>query len=118
MNSKIFNSFVLALCGVLFWVITLDISGKWTGKVDFNGNDVPLTYDFKSEGDKLTGSVQTPYGESAISDGKVDKDVITFNTQLNGINIPQSGKMFQDSIILKINYDGNEMTTTLKRVKN
>ncbi|WP_158826509.1 hypothetical protein [Mucilaginibacter lacusdianchii] len=118
MKSKIINSFFLATCGILFWLITIDVSGKWVGKVDYNGTDVPLTYDFKTEGAKLTGNITTPYGESQISDGKVDKDVITFNTQLNGTTIPQTGKVYQDSIVMKMDYNGNEMTATLKRAKN
>ncbi|WP_345951692.1 hypothetical protein ABDD95_09705 [Mucilaginibacter sp. PAMB04274] len=117
MNSKIFNSFVLAVCGVLFCVILADVSGKWSGYIDYNGNDIPLTYNFKADGDKLTGTSDTPLGTADITDGKIDKDMISFKVDLNGSTATHIGKVYQDSIKLKITYNGADFLTTLKRNK-
>ncbi|MBS7563674.1 hypothetical protein KHS38_04585 [Mucilaginibacter sp. Bleaf8] len=117
MKSKILNSLALTFCGAMICLFTLDITGKWIGFVDYNGNAIDLAYNFKADGDKLTGTSETPYGQSTIADGKIDKDNISFNIQLNGTSIPHTGKIYQDSIVLKMNYQGTEMQTTLKRAK-
>lgn len=117
MKSKIFNFLAFTFSGVLLCLAALDVNGKWAGFVDYNGNAVDLTYNFKTEGSKLTGTLQTPYGESPIADGKIDQDKISFSTQLNGTTIPQTGKVYQDSIVMMINYQGNQMQAVLKRVK-
>ena len=115
MNTKIINSFVLAVCGILFCLILADVNGKWTGRLDYNGNDIPLAYSFKTDGDKITGVSETPLGTNEIKDGKIEKDIITFKVDLNGETATHTGKIFADSINLKINYQGNEFLTTLKR---
>ncbi|MFD1257649.1 hypothetical protein ACFQ3S_12645 [Mucilaginibacter terrae] len=117
MNTKIFNSLVLAVCGILFCLITADINGKWSGSIDYNGSTVPLNYNFKSEGDKFIGTSETPLGTNEIMEGKIEKDVITFKVDLNGELATHTGKIYADSINLKINYQGNEFMTTLKRSK-
>lgn len=117
MNKKLFNSALIAVCGLFFCLILSDITGKWAGVASYNGQDVPLTYNFKVDGDKLTGTTQTPFGAAEITDGKIDKDQITFNVELNGTTVTNSGKVYPDSINLKINYQGYEALTTLKRSK-
>jgi hypothetical protein len=59
-----------------------DISGKWTGQVPRrSGEPAEYTFTFKVEGDRLTGTVTTPQGESPIVDGKVSGDTITFKVE-------------------------------------
>jgi hypothetical protein len=115
MNTKIVNSLVLAVCGILFCLILADVNGKWAGRLNYNGNEIPLSYSFKTDGDKITGMSETPLGASEIKDGKIDKDVISFKVDINGDVATHTGKVFADSINLKINYQGNEFLTTLKR---
>ena len=117
MNTKIINSLVLAVCGILFCLIVADTNGKWSGYIDYNGSDIPLNYNFKSEGGKLTGTSETPFGINEILEGKVEKDVMTFKVNLNGELVKHTGKIYPDSINLKIDYQGSEFSTTLKRSK-
>jgi len=117
MNTKIFNSLVLAVCGVLFCLILADVNGKWTGYIDYNGSDVPLTFNFKTDGDKITGTSETPLGTSEIKEGKIEKDILTFKVDINGEMAVHTGRIFADSINMKINYQGNTFATTLKRSK-
>lgn len=118
MNTKIFNSLVLAVCGILFCLILADINGKWAGYIVYNGTDIPLSYNFKSDGDKITGTAETPLGLSEIKEGKIEKDVLTFKIDLNGETVTHTGQIFADSINMKINYQGADMATTLKRSKS
>lgn len=117
MNTKIFNSFVLAICGVLFCLILADVNGKWSGSIDYNGSDIPLTYNFKNDGGKITGTSETPLGTNEITDGKIEKDILTFKVNLNGETATHTGRIFADSINLKITYQGSDFMTTLKRSK-
>jgi hypothetical protein len=41
------------------------------------------TYTFKVEGGKLSGNAKSNLGEGAITDGKVDKNTVTFVEHLN-----------------------------------
>lgn len=115
MNTKIMNSLVLAICGILFWIIVADINGKWTGFVDYNGSLIPMSFNLKTDGEKLTGTTETPLGANAIEDGKVERDQINFKVDLNGSKAVFTGHTFADSINLKISYQGEEYQTTLKR---
>jgi len=115
MNTKIFNSLVLAICGILFCIILADINGKWSGIVNYNGSKIPVSFSFKTDYGKLTGTSETPLGTTEIKEGKVDKDIINFTVDLNGQPAVYTGRTYADSINLKISYQGGEFLTTLKR---
>ena len=64
-----------------------DISGIWKGDFEFNGDSLPVTFNFQSKGAAVTGNVE---GMGAapieIHDGKIDGDSLTFwiNTDYQG----------------------------------
>src|SRR5256885_228870 len=54
-----------------------DVNGKWKGAMQ--QGDRELTFEFKTEGDKLTGSVTGLIDKALeIKDGKVQGDMISF----------------------------------------
>jgi hypothetical protein len=63
-----------------------DVSGTWTGAMGGDNGGMQLSFTFKQDGTKLTGSVLTPQGGDpiAISDGKVDGDKISFTVVIQG----------------------------------
>ncbi len=64
--------------------LAADFNGKWTADVQGRGgNTTTLTFDFHVDGTNLTGTVTTPRGDTAISNGKVDGDNISFDQALN-----------------------------------
>jgi uncharacterized protein (DUF2141 family) len=80
-----------------------DVTGKWTAEVPGrDGNTRTMTMVFKADGDKLTGTVSTPRGESEIQDGKVSGDDISFvqkaNFGGNEVVIKYTGKVSGDEI--------------------
>ena len=92
-----------------------DISGAWTG--DAAGGQFQLTFTFKQDGAKLTGSVQGPQDPLVITDGKIDGDKISFTVSFQGNTIHHTGTITGDTIKLNTeggNFGGGEMT--LKRV--
>ena len=64
--------------------VAADISGKWSGDMPARGGDmVPTTFNFKAEGDKLSGSMTGPQGDIPLQEGKISGDQISFSTTLN-----------------------------------
>ena len=74
-----------------------DANGKWTAVFDTQIGEQNYTYEFKSDGKKLTGTA-TSKGNPAvqIEEGKVDGDKISFvenfSYQGNPIRIEYTGK--------------------------
>jgi hypothetical protein len=84
-----------------------DIAGKWKATIDTPNGAMETTFDLKVDGAKLTGTVTSAQmGASAITDGKVDGDNLSFVVKRNG---PQGE--------LVINYkgtvSGDEMKVTI-----
>ena len=61
-----------------------DVGGKWTGDVNTpDGQTISLIFNFKLDGDKVTGSVTGPTGDIDISDGKMDGDTLQFGLSVD-----------------------------------
>lgn len=95
-----------------------DITGAWKGEVKGpNGDAMQLTFNFKQDGAKLTGSVTGPGGDIDISDGKVDGDKISFTVSFNGTTIQHDGTISGDQIKLTTktndpNFPSEDLTLT------
>lgn len=64
-----------------------DVSGAWKGSFDFNGTSMPLTFNLKSSGSTVTGTVEgMGPAPVEIHEGKIDGDTVTFwlNTDYQG----------------------------------
>jgi hypothetical protein len=102
-----------------------DVSGTWTGdmKAPDGSTGFTISFTFKQDGAKLTGSVQGPQGDPiAISDGKIDGGKITFTVAFNGMTISHTGTLNSAGDEIKLttktdsgDFPGGEMT--LKRAK-
>ncbi len=108
----------LALMTLLFAAIALaaDATGKWTGSVPGqDGQDMTVTFNFKVDAGKLTGTVTTPMGDSPIVEGSVDGENITFSTEFNDTKIVHKGTIAGDSIDLDVTMGDNNFKMALKR---
>ena len=82
------------------------VAGKWKGEFDSQIGVQKYTYDFKLDGTNLTGKAvgEKPTGtnEVAITEGKINKDEISFIEPLkfqdNDIRIEYTGKIKGDEI--------------------
>jgi hypothetical protein len=114
---------LFALLSVAAWAG--DITGNWTGSVSGGGSDFTLTYAFKQDGAKFTGTVQGPQGDPLpLIDCKLDGDKISFSVKVdmggNGATFSSKGTVNGDEIKLTTTNDagidfGGE--TILKRQK-
>ena len=79
------------------------MTGKWTGllKTD-QGEEYSLLYNFKIDGDTLTGTAKTPKGILPIYDGKITGDSFTFDVLINHLEIDHSGKFYGDSFTFDV----------------
>jgi hypothetical protein len=116
MKRKFIATAFLSCCFLACFAAFADFSGKWAGILTMeNGDQFALTYNFKIEGDKLSGTVLTPKGELPVDEGKIAGDKFTFTVMLGDIEIPHSGKFYGDSIGVDIAANGAKAHTTLKR---
>jgi hypothetical protein len=61
-----------------------DVNGKWTAQVPGrDGQTRELTFTFKAEGEKLTGTMSGAQGDSELADGKISGDQISFTVKIN-----------------------------------
>ena len=51
-----------------------DVAGKWTASFETQIGTQNYTYEFKVDGQKLTGTAKSNFGEGKIQDGKVSGD--------------------------------------------
>lgn len=58
---------------------TVNLTGKWELTLDAQGQQLPLTLEFKQSGDKVTGSLSSMLGAGTIDDGKVSGNKFSAN---------------------------------------
>jgi len=115
---------VLVLAGItLAWASNVD--GKWVAQVAGQGGQTrEVTFTFKAEGSKLTGTVSGRQGDTPISDGTIKGDDISFTqsfeVQGNAIKLTYTGKVSGDEIKMTRKREGSDQPAaefTAKRVK-
>jgi hypothetical protein len=107
-----------------------DVTGNWTAQMSGpdGGDGMSMTFHFKQDGTKLTGSVDNPMGgPMAISDGKVEGDKISFvvKADMGGgeMKVSHDGTVKGDEIKLNVKMEGGPeggpgmAPITLKRSK-
>ena len=112
---------LLTLAGAVF---AGDITGKWTAQVP--GREGALretTFNFKVDGDKLTGTVSGRQNDNPISDGKVKGDEISFTVKMsfggNDVVLNYKGKVAGEEIKFSRTREGADQAQefTAKRAK-
>jgi opacity protein-like surface antigen len=116
-------SVLFALLAVAAWAA--DITGTWTGSISGGNGDFSLTYIFKQDGAKFTGTVTAHDGDPMpLIDCKIDGDKISFAVKVdmggNPATFSSKGTIKGDEMTLTTTNDagvdlGGEMT--LKRQK-
>lgn len=105
--------------------LAASVDGKWVAQVPGRGGQTrEVTFTFKAEGEKLTGTVSGAQGDMAISDGTVKGDDISFTqtveVQGNSIKVIYTGKVSGDEMKMTRKRDGSDQPATeftAKRVK-
>jgi hypothetical protein len=79
-----------------------DITGKWTASFDTQIGVQNYTYEFKVDGEKLTGTAKSQFGSGDITEGVVKGDDVSFVENLKmedqTLRIEYKGKIMGDEI--------------------
>src|SRR5215831_12117280 len=85
---KIFAS-ILALLIITVTAYAADVDGTWAGTVQGPMGDIPVSFTFKADGAKLTGTTLGFDGSPVpIMDGKIDGNTITFTVTFDFGGMP------------------------------
>ena len=112
MRFKILAMAVMVFGLILATAVAADVTGKWTSERQGRGGETTTTtYTFKAEGTNLTGTVSSPMGgDSAISEGKIDGDNISFVQKMdfggNEMILKYKGTVAGDEIKLALEIEG------------
>jgi hypothetical protein len=84
-------------------------TGTWKWDVKFNDQTFNLTLKLKQDGDKLTGTLTGPNGDTAIQDGQFKDGALSFTVvrERNGqkMTFKYEGKVSGDTIKGKTNFE-------------
>jgi hypothetical protein len=108
-----------------FTAFAADVTGTWKATIESPNGPLEITFRFKVDGEKLTGTVANQLtGESAVVDGQVNGDDLSFavNVSFNGndLKLLYKGKVSGEDIKLTVTVPGQDRTfeMTAKRVND
>ncbi len=118
--TKLFCALV-ALMLLVCVASAADVTGKWKSEMTSpDGQTRTSTYDFKQDGDKLTGTVAGARGETPIQEGKVSGDTISFvvvrKFQDNEFRMKYTGKVSGSEIKFSVEMGERSFEVTAKKI--
>ncbi|HEV8283112.1 MAG TPA: hypothetical protein VGQ09_02315 [Chitinophagaceae bacterium] len=105
---------LLILIGGLTTFAQSSIDGNWKGTRETPNGTFEVNYTFKVEGNVLTGTWKTQFGEAQLENGKVDGKKFSYSISFNDMKINYTGEVVNDNELL-IKSERGEMK--LARVK-
>jgi hypothetical protein len=116
MTKKLLISVALLSCFIFIMAVVADLAGKWKGVIRTpDGSEIPVTYNFKVDADKLTGTAESQAGTVTIDNGKITGDTFSFKVTVDGNDYPHKGKIYADSCGVDIDFGGSPVHFTIKR---
>src|SRR5258707_9878746 len=99
------------VCAASLTAFAASIDGKWTSETKFGERTVQNTFNLKSDGGTLTGTIESSAGGQSrstdIKDGKLDGDKFKFSAV-------QRGKQGERTVVYEGTVEGNELKGTIK----
>jgi hypothetical protein len=120
MKTRIVTTALLVLCSfVVCLAAATGLNGTWIGNVKINQEDeLDLVYHFKVNGEKLSGTVESPNGdELPIADGVLSGNEFAFTVKAGKYTVYHTGKYYTDSVSVSADVAGKKLHATLKRGK-
>lgn len=91
------------------------IDGNWKGTRETPNGTFEVNYTFKVEGNTLTGTWKTQFGESKLENGKIDGKKFSYTISFNDMKLEYTGEVVNDNE-LTIKSERGEMK--LNKVKS
>src|SRR5262249_50459163 len=102
-------TFLLCTTSVIGFAAGID--GKWTSERQVGDRTITSTYNLKSEGSTLTGTIETSFGGQSrsvdIQNGKIDGDKFSFKAV-------QRGKQGETTVVYEGTVEGDQLKGTMK----
>jgi hypothetical protein len=120
MRKKLLITTLLTGFFMVCLAVIADVNGKWSSTFNApDGSQYPLTYTFKVDGSKLTGTLEASGMEVPIDSGMVNNDAVSFSVTVQGTTYSHKGKYFAagDSIGVEVTFEGNKAHMTMKRAQ-
>lgn len=108
----------LVVLAVVAIALGAGLDGRWVGTVSSPNGDMDLTFVFKTDGENVTGSVETEMGSLPISNGKLAGDALSFDVDFNGESIAHKGTFSGDKIHLSVSSSFGDWEMDLSRAQN
>jgi hypothetical protein len=86
--------------------LTTDLTGKWNVTAVNDGQEIPVIFEFKQEGEEFTGKISSAVGGGDVTGGKIKDDELT-----GVVNIDIQGQSIQLKLEAKV--DGTKIKGTL-----
>jgi hypothetical protein len=101
--KKLVFSLLVLIAGTVF-SYAAEIDGKWKGTFGApgGGEGMELTFTFKADGEKLTGSITTQMGDMQFTNGKISGKEFSFDVDMQGMVIKHKGTIDGDTIKMKV----------------
>ena len=117
MRKKILITASLLICAGAVFAHFAGIDGKWSAMLKGpDGNEFPISYTFKGDGNVLTGSLTSSIGTFAITNGVVKGDSLWFTADLNTMKIKNMGRYYANGDSISLRVGARSTHTTFKRV--
>ena len=93
---------VALLIGAMTAFAQNPIDGQWKGIRESPNGSFEVNYTLKVEGNVLTGTSKSQFGELKIENGKVDGKKFSYRISVNDMIIENTGELIsQDEILVK-----------------
>lgn len=107
--------FILLFIGASFTAFSqTNIDGNWKGTRETPNGTFEVNYTFKAEGKELKGTLKTSFGETALENGKIDGNKISYSITFNGTTVSSTGEIINENEILIKNEFGEMKLTRVK----
>lgn len=111
---KLLLTLLLIAAGVVTTHAQNKIDGNWKGTRETPNGTFEINYTFKVQGNDLTGTWKTQFGETKLEKGKVDGKKFSFSVSFNDRTVESTGELVSDDEIVLKNERGE---LKLARVK-
>ena len=109
MKKFAITAFILFAASLSAFAASID--GKWTSEMKFGERTINNTFNLKSDGNTLTGTMEMSAGgqsrSSDIKNGKIDGNKFSFS-------LVQRGKQGERTVVYEGTVEGDELKGTMK----
>jgi len=120
MKKKIFITTILLGCCAFCFAVIADLNGKWSAVFNApDGNQYPLTYTVKIDGNKLSGTLETAGMSVPLDNGMIAGDSLKFSVTVQGTEYVHKGKYYAagDSVAMDVTFEGTKGHNVWTRAK-